>query len=214
MFKRAWEYVVTVFGAYKSHVSGWLLAIVAIGLTIAAAFFVDDPSKSAMVIRWAARITGVAAIWLIFVAQYDAWRQEREAKQKALDELNKEADMQGTVFVFPVDSGDRTEGKLAFSCECANYGRKPCQISRIVFNVRRASGESFRKVFPLYEPAVKKVDHAERFHLDGQFFFSELKPEEMAATVFSVGLMDSLGQEYRKNIETIDKAPFSLKEAL
>ena len=204
----------TVFRVYKAHVSGWLLAIVAIGLTIAAAVVQGDPSTASSVVKWAAWLTGGAAIWLVFVAQYDAWRLEQTEKQTALDELNKEADMQGTIFVYPVPPGERTDGKLAFSCECANYGRQPCQVSRIVFYVRPGSRESFRKVIPLYDPAVKNVGHGERFHLEGAFYFSELRPEEMATTVFSVGLMDSLGKEYRDNIKTIDKAPFSLKEAL
>ena len=66
---------------YKGHVSGWLLAIVAIGLDIAAAYFVDDPSKSAKVIRWSAWLTSAAAIWLVFVAQYDAWKDEFEKRE-------------------------------------------------------------------------------------------------------------------------------------
>ncbi len=77
MFKRASEYAATVWRAYKAHVAGWLLAIVAIGLNIAAAFFIDDPSKSAVVVRWSATLTGAGAIWLMLVAQYDVWRKER-----------------------------------------------------------------------------------------------------------------------------------------
>ena len=68
---------------YKSRVSGWLLAIVAIFLNIAAAVFVNDPSKSVMVVRWTANLTSFGAIWLILVAQYDAWRKERDRSEKA-----------------------------------------------------------------------------------------------------------------------------------
>jgi hypothetical protein len=90
MLKRpAREYVMSVVRFYKGHISGWLLAIVAIGLNIAAAHFVDDPSRSAMVVRWAARLTTAGAIWLVFVAQYDAWKKERTAREEALQELKR-----------------------------------------------------------------------------------------------------------------------------
>lgn len=78
--RRVREYLANVIRWYKGHVSGWSLAIVAIGLNIAAAFFADDPSKSAMVVKWSARLTGAGAIWLLLVAQYDAWREEHEAR--------------------------------------------------------------------------------------------------------------------------------------
>jgi len=93
---------------YKGHVSGWLLAIVAIGLDIAAAYFVDDPSKSAKVIRWSAWLTSAAAIWLVFVAQYDAWKDEFE-KREAEEAKNLWPSIQGEVFDF-MASGIRGEG--------------------------------------------------------------------------------------------------------
>jgi hypothetical protein len=83
MVRRVWEYIVTVWRVYKTHVSGWLLAIVAIGLNIAAAYFLTDPSASAEVVKWSAKLTAVGAIYLVFVAQYDAWRQERCRAEKA-----------------------------------------------------------------------------------------------------------------------------------
>jgi hypothetical protein len=54
------------------------LAIVAIGLNMAAAYFIDDPAKSAVVVRWSARVTLAAAIWVSFLAQYDAWKEQRD----------------------------------------------------------------------------------------------------------------------------------------
>jgi hypothetical protein len=75
---RVWEFVVTWAKWYKGHVSRWLLAIVAIGLNMAAAYFIDDPAKSAVVVRWSARVTLAAAIWVSFLAQYDAWKEQRE----------------------------------------------------------------------------------------------------------------------------------------
>lgn len=78
-----WEYFATVFRLWKMHVSGWILALVAIGLTIAAATVADDASRSAKVVKLSAWLSGSAAIWVMFVAQYDAWKEEREARTKA-----------------------------------------------------------------------------------------------------------------------------------
>ena len=87
MFNRGWEYVVAVFGVYKTKVSGWVFAIFAIGLTITTAFVVNNPSKYVMLIRWAAILTSAAAIWMVFVAEYDAWRVERNRAKGAEKQL-------------------------------------------------------------------------------------------------------------------------------
>src|ERR1019366_3034250 len=87
MFRRPREYMVRVAKLYKGHVSGWLLAVIAIAVCIAAALFVDDPSKSAMVVRSAAGLTVAAGAWLLLVAEYDAWRMECDAKVHAQEEL-------------------------------------------------------------------------------------------------------------------------------
>jgi len=87
MFNRGWEYVVAVFGVYKTKVSGWVFAIFAIGLTITTAFVVNNPSKYVMLIRWAAILTSAAAIWMVFIAEYDAWRVERNRAKGAEKQL-------------------------------------------------------------------------------------------------------------------------------
>jgi hypothetical protein len=113
MPKRPWEYIVIVAKWYKGHVSGWLLAVIAIGLAIAAAYFSDDPSKSAMVVRWSARLTVSAAIWVFFVAQYDAWKEERLARNALEDRLRPKAVIINlTPRVWPANTGGvRVTGK-------------------------------------------------------------------------------------------------------
>jgi hypothetical protein len=91
MPNRLREYVATVAKWYKGHISGWLLSAVAIGLCIATAYFADDPTKSARVVKWSAIITTAAAAWMFVVAQYDAWKEEREARLKAEDRLKPKA---------------------------------------------------------------------------------------------------------------------------
>lgn len=83
MFKRALEYVVSVAKFYKSHISGWMLAILAIGLQIAAARYASDQAKTVLVVQYSAWLSTAAAIWALLVAQYDAWRGERTRADEA-----------------------------------------------------------------------------------------------------------------------------------
>jgi hypothetical protein len=85
--QRFWEYVVTVARWYKGHISGWLLAVIAIALNIAAAIYADDPSKAADIIRWSARITIAAAVYVFLVAQYDAWKEQRDKIEELRSDL-------------------------------------------------------------------------------------------------------------------------------
>lgn len=78
MLKRAWEYLITVFGFWKKHVSGWLLAVIAISLSLAAAYYSGNQGSSEKVLQWSAKLSVAAAIWVVFVAQYDAWREQHE----------------------------------------------------------------------------------------------------------------------------------------
>jgi hypothetical protein len=99
----AWEYVVTVFRLWKMHVSGWILAVIAIGLSIAAAIVAKDATNSAMVVKLAAWLSGAAAIWVIFVAQYDAFSEERK-KREVAESRNLRPDIRGELCGF--DLGD------------------------------------------------------------------------------------------------------------
>jgi hypothetical protein len=88
MLKRAWEYVVAVTRWYKGHISGWLLAVIAIGLSVAAALFANDPGGPSLVVKWSARLSVAAAIWVFLVAQYDAWRSERNKSDELTSQLD------------------------------------------------------------------------------------------------------------------------------
>ncbi len=83
-------------------------------------------------------VTGSACLGMIFffVASYKAWKRQYDAREKAETELNAEADIHGTISVFPMEViGSRPQ--LGFVCDCVNRGRKPCEISRIKFTTVR-----------------------------------------------------------------------------
>lgn len=70
---------------WGNHIAGPILAVIAIGLGIAAAFYTNDPTASAKIVKWSAGLTGFAAVFMIFIAQYDAWREtqiELESEQQ------------------------------------------------------------------------------------------------------------------------------------
>jgi hypothetical protein len=76
------EYLVTVFKLWGYHISGPVLAVVSIGLSIAAVHYANDPGSAAWFLRRAAQLTVSATVLLIFVAQYDAWSKERDSVEK------------------------------------------------------------------------------------------------------------------------------------
>ncbi len=60
---------------WGKHLAGPFLALIAIVLGVIAAFYAGDPSASGKIVRWSAWLTGLAAVLLIFMAQYDTWSE-------------------------------------------------------------------------------------------------------------------------------------------
>lgn len=152
---------------------------------------------------WLVSASAVLAVAFFVVAAYRTWKPEHEKRCQLERELNAEADMRGTIYIRSSDSGQQPGVRILFSCACANHGRKPCQISKLIFNVRRESGRTFRMIFPFLEPSVRTVAHGEQFIFDGHYPIPDLTLEELPHTTITVGLIDSLGKEYWDNIKTV-----------
>ena len=66
---------------WGDHIAGPALAVIAIASVIGAALLRNDPSGTAKFVVCTAWITSVAAVFLMFVAQYDAWKKlDREVE--------------------------------------------------------------------------------------------------------------------------------------
>ena len=76
------EYVVTVLKLWGGHISGPVLALASIILTVCAAVFANDPKVGSAVVKVSALVTAILAVFLILVAQYDAWKLERIALEQ------------------------------------------------------------------------------------------------------------------------------------
>ena len=82
---------------WAKAIAGPALALVSIILLLGQQVIFNVPnSRFSIIAGW---ITLGVAILLIFQAQYEAWKMQREARIKAEIELNAEADMQGTILV-------------------------------------------------------------------------------------------------------------------
>jgi len=71
---------------WGNHIAGPVLAIIAIASVIGAAVVRNDPSLAAKFLVWTAWTTSAATVFLMFVAQYDAWKKLDEEVQKYLDD--------------------------------------------------------------------------------------------------------------------------------
>jgi hypothetical protein len=148
----------------------------------------------------------VIAILLIWSAQYTAWKQERDARILAEADLGMSADMRGTISVSREDikhygGPNNRASTLRFICDCANHGRKSCQINRarLVFHPpNNASSFEFEHRFP---PAdVRTVAPGEQFSLSQEIVVRPISPMELQQCGVDVYLIDSVDVEYRNTV--------------
>lgn len=69
------DYLAKSIKLWGDHIAGPVLASISIVLIIVSAFYISDPTISAKIVKAGARITGLAAILLMFKAQYDVWHE-------------------------------------------------------------------------------------------------------------------------------------------
>ena len=82
-----------VASLWGSHISGPILALVAIVAVFVNARYANDATATAAAAEYVAWITGALSGFLIFVAQYQAWSGERnnfEAASKKLEKIENE----------------------------------------------------------------------------------------------------------------------------
>jgi hypothetical protein len=72
------EYVVMVGRLWGREISGPVLAAVSIVLAFAYGHYADNANATVKLVKYAAWLTGIISVLLVFVAQYKAWCFERE----------------------------------------------------------------------------------------------------------------------------------------
>jgi len=71
---------------WGDHIAGPVLAVIAIASVVGAAWVKSDPSLAAKLVVCTAWVTGAATVFLMFVAQYDAWKKlDGELQKYAAD---------------------------------------------------------------------------------------------------------------------------------
>jgi hypothetical protein len=196
------EFLVQVFSELGSAVTGGLSA----PLLILTLFSSGTPRIAFMVLG----IVGV------YVASFRVWKRERDARQemaeklvKAEERLNAKADMQGTIWVKILEHNpfqDQTHpgSGLQYLCECANFGRQPCEISKISLLV---SGEAFKdplRQVMLLPPAYSGlIEHGKRFMYEGSFNIRGIEQGTLRTSTITIHLIDSLGVEYQNTVTQV-----------
>lgn len=206
MFRLAGEYVVSAATQWCKHLAGPFMAVVSLG-SLAYIHFCNPDAE------WVHRISGASlyvALAMIPVAQYSLWKAERLARERVQAELSKAADIQGTIYVdYIVDTTGRQASTLTFKCDCANFGKKACQISKIIWELEQAGVPTIRKLQMLHDPSAEVVEPDKRFALSGHCVFQEVTSDQLREAKIAVFLMDSVGVEHR-NIKTARWTPSSV----
>src|ERR1035441_1463092 len=86
MLRLPWEYAVTISKFWGRAISGPVLAVVGLGLLIAQQTIANSVTANRVLKMGGWLTLGTAAI-LVLIAQYEVWKQEREARIQAEEEL-------------------------------------------------------------------------------------------------------------------------------
>jgi hypothetical protein len=108
---------------WGGHIAGPVISLIAIVSVITAAFVRNNPSRAAMIVVGTAWLTSAAAIFLMFVAQYDAWKKINQSL--AIEKSKNEAAPHMDITVLNVVS----------------YGRLGEGLTDLFFHVRLVLGE-------------------------------------------------------------------------
>jgi hypothetical protein len=87
--RRTMEYLTMVAKLWGSHISGPILALVAIAAVFINARYANDATATAVAAKYVAWITGGLSGFLIFVAQYQTWSGETDKYKSATEKLEK-----------------------------------------------------------------------------------------------------------------------------
>lgn len=84
------EYFVRSSKSWGRAISGPVFAVAAIVLAILAAYFSGNASMGVKIVRWSAWVLGGLAILMLFVAQYNVWREDHSKLTSVQLDLQKE----------------------------------------------------------------------------------------------------------------------------
>jgi hypothetical protein len=194
------------------------LDVIAVGLQIASARVADDPKKTVLVLKWSAWLTTAAAVWATFVAQYDAWREERQAKEKFEEELNKSADIRGdiTLQIFsgnPYSDQTRVGSALRFIADCSNYGKAACQMRQAWIWIKPPGGR--QKFAALCDLPGSVVEPGRSFTHQDDVLIPMMTDQDLRASEIEVFFFDSLRRSYPNTRTKIsNRLPSSSQGAL
>jgi hypothetical protein len=182
-------------------------------LVIAGGLLVKTSQASTLsaVAGWA--VLSIAAVLIAIIAPHQLWREERNARIEAEQSLYAQANMKGTIVACilqynPLEDQSKDGSGLRFKCQCANYGQKPCEISRASLAL---SGEDFPEVYrvvvPLPPASVKIVDPGQQFVGSGNFTLRGITISQLSRSNIIVQLIDSLEVEYHNTTMKIVWGP-------
>jgi hypothetical protein len=162
-----WEYLTMTIKLWAKHIAGPVISLIAIVSVIVAAFVRNNPSRAAMIVVWTAWSTSVATILLMFVAQYEAWKQINQSL--AIENSKNEAAPHMDITVLNVvPLGSLGEGLTELFFHVRLVLGEPSQVSIRDFTLQ-ISNEATSLTANVIEDVtewslVKSVGRFSRFH--------------------------------------------------
>ena len=87
--------------------------------------YVADPAVATLVLNWTARVSALAFVLFLFVAQYDAWTEQREKRIRAEQELDLVSQTGPEVWL----GFESSHSYVGFTIENRSLSRDAMQIS-------------------------------------------------------------------------------------
>jgi len=201
MLPRASERIGVVRRHYRKLTAG--SSVSALGLI--GAFLAWQSGVDRSTVKWVAWVSASVFILSFFPAQYGAWKEEREAREKAEAELKRAADMRGDIWIEVLDTNplaDQTivASRLRYNCDCVNHGSESCEITKVWIEITTANHLWFG--IPHDVPA-RTIQHARIFRHGGDVTVRGVSPSDLRRAAIKVSLIDSLDNRHSGTITKI-----------
>jgi hypothetical protein len=198
-----WDYINETFRQWGKSISGPVFGIVSIASSAVSAKALDNPWLARQNTLIAAILFGILSVGFFLAAQYKVWLHSQQARLKAEEELNSEADIRGMIHVGIMQydpSNESLSGHnsgILVSCDCSNHGRKTCQISKILVLIDTPGEKQYRFLQQMAPGDVKDVEHGHQYLAAFDIKLYGIQITRLRKSLLILHLLDSLGTEYQ-----------------
>jgi hypothetical protein len=201
------KYIVMASKSWGRAISGPVLVTVGL-ILLACQLSIRDSRIAELVLKVCSWSSLSIAGLMVFIAQYEVWKEEHAARTKVEAELTSKADVRGITRIEisgrnPYKDQTKTGSRFRCDCDCSNHGKTECEIGEIWAWIeppgrKTDSGVVKPHKFAIYDSIPPQVVGPGRaFRYQHEFVVEGISPEELRAAEVVVVLKDGLDNDYK-----------------